>query len=211
VATIEAGASLVCFEYRFSEGIMSLELWNTFATFGTFLVIAATAIAAIAQLRHARGSNQIAAINELRETSERTDFRAAQHFVVTQLPEKLSDPAFRYQIVNQAARTVQNGPLIDQALSIGNFYESMAMLVRDGLVDRKLALEIWNGIVVRSWEALGPFTAILRRTLGSIIWENFEYLTVISQDWLAAHASGTYPLGVRRIQLKDEWLEADSE
>jgi hypothetical protein len=190
---------------------MSLELWNTFATFGTFLVISATAIAAIAQLRHARGSNQIAAINELRETSERAEFRAAQRFVFTQLPEKLADRAFRYQIVNRAARTAENGPLIDQATSLGNFYESMAMLVRDGLVDRKLALEIWNSVAVRNWEALGPFTAILRRKLGSIVWENFEYLTVISQDWLAAHASGTYPPGIRRIQLKDEWLETDSQ
>jgi Domain of unknown function (DUF4760) len=189
---------------------MSLELWNTFATFGTFLVISATAIAAIAQLRHARGSNQIAAINELRETGERAEFRAAQHFVVTQLPEKLHDPAFRYQVVNRTARTTENGLLIDQALSLGNFYESMAILVSDGLVDRELALEIWNGIVVRMWEALVPFTAVLRRELGSIVWENFEYLTVISQDWLVAHSNGTYPAGMRRIDLKDDWLEADA-
>jgi hypothetical protein len=189
---------------------MSLELWNTLATFGTFLVISATAIAAIAQLRHARGSNQIAAINELRETSERAEFRTTERFVFTQLREKLNDPAFRYQVVNRTARTAEDGPLIDQATSLGNFYESMAMLVRDGLVDRKHTLEIWNGVVTRSWEALGPFTSILRRKLGSIVWENFEYLTVISQDWLAAHANGTYPPGTRRIQLKDEWLEADS-
>jgi hypothetical protein len=195
----------------FLEGNMSLELWNTFATFGTFLVISATAIAAVAQLRHARGSNQIAANNELRETSERAEFRAAQHFVVTQLPEKLRDRAFRYQVINRAARTAENGPLIDQALSLGNFYESMGILVRDGLVDRELALEIWNGVVVRTWESLVPFTAVLRRELGSIVWENFEYLTVISQDWLAAHSNGTYPPGVRRIELKDTWLEADTQ
>ena len=46
---------------------MSTELVNTFATLGTFVVIAATAIAAIVQLRHMRGSNQIVALNELRE------------------------------------------------------------------------------------------------------------------------------------------------
>jgi hypothetical protein len=49
---------------------MSFELVNTLATFGTFVVIAATAIAAVVQLRHARSSNQIAALNELRETME---------------------------------------------------------------------------------------------------------------------------------------------
>lgn len=190
---------------------MSLELWNTLATFGTFLVISATAIAAIAQLRHTRGSNQIAAINELRETSERAEFLTAQRFVYTQLAEKMSYPAFRHQVVNRAARTAEDGPLIDQALLLGNFYESMALLVRDGLVDRGLTLEIWNGIVVRTWEALAAFTSVSRRQLGSIVWENFEYLTVISQDWLAAHSNGTYPPAIRRIELKDDCLEADTQ
>ena len=60
-------------ELRYSEGLMRLELVNTLATFGTFLVIAATAIAAVVQLRHARGSNHIAALNELRETTESPD------------------------------------------------------------------------------------------------------------------------------------------
>jgi hypothetical protein len=59
---------------------MSLELVNTFATLGTFLVIAATAIAAIVPVRHMRGSNQIVALNELRETTETAGFRAAQLF-----------------------------------------------------------------------------------------------------------------------------------
>jgi len=64
---------------------MSLELINTFVTFGTFVVIAATAIAAIVQLRHARSSNHIAALNELRETTEVPDFQAALYFVQGEL------------------------------------------------------------------------------------------------------------------------------
>jgi hypothetical protein len=68
---------------------MSLELVNTLATFGTFLVIAATAIAAVVQLRHARSSNHIAALNELRETMESPDFVVARHFVETELSGKL--------------------------------------------------------------------------------------------------------------------------
>ncbi len=85
----------------------------------------------------------------------------------------------------------------------------MAMLVRNGLVDRYLTLEIWNRPVVYSWEALAPLTAIIRRRYGTITWENFEYLTVLSQDWLNAHAKGTYPPDARRIELQDEWLDAD--
>jgi hypothetical protein len=72
---------------------MSLELWNTFATFGTFLVIAATAIVAIVQLRQLRRGNQIAALYRVRETSESQELRDAQHFVFTELAEKMRDPA----------------------------------------------------------------------------------------------------------------------
>ncbi|MFZ0031121.1 MAG: hypothetical protein WAK84_04530 [Candidatus Cybelea sp.] len=32
---------------------------------------------------------------------------------------------------------------------------------------------------------------------------------MLAQDWIAARPKGTYPAGVRRIDLKDEWLEAD--
>jgi hypothetical protein len=101
--------------------------------------------------------------------------------------------------------------LIEYTTSLGNFFESMAMLIRQGFVDRELALEIWNRPVVYIWEALAPITVINRRAIGNILWENFEYLTVLSQDWLATHSEGTYPPDARRIDLQDLWLEADSQ
>jgi hypothetical protein len=58
---------------------------------------------------------------------------------------------------------------------------------------------------------LAPFTAIYRRRHGLGALENFEYPTVLAQDWFAAHPNGTYPAGVRRLQVKDEWLEADKQ
>jgi hypothetical protein len=190
---------------------MSLDLVNTLATFGTFFVIAATAIAAIVQLRHARSSNHIAALNELRETMETPDFQAAQYFVTTELSVKLQDPAFRYQYVERLARTDQTRPLFAMVRATANFYESMGLLVRTGLVDKNLVLEIWCNVVVQSWEQLEPIVAIARRRLGDALWENFEYLTVLSEDWMAAHPKGTYPVGVRRIRVKDEWLDADKQ
>ncbi len=190
---------------------MSLELVNTLATFGTFFVIAATAIAAIVQLRHARSSNHIAALNELRETMETPDFQAAQYFVTTELSVKLQDPAFRYQYVERLARTDQTRPLFAMVRATANFYESMGLLVKTGLVDKNLVLEIWCNVVVQSWEQLEPIVAIARRTMGDALWENFEYLTVLSEDWMGAHPKGTYPANVRRIDLKDEWLDADKQ
>jgi hypothetical protein len=190
---------------------MSLELVNTLATFGTFLVIAATAIAAVVQLRHARSSNHIAALNELRETMETPDFLAAQHFVQGELSRKLKDPAFRYQVETPSARTDEVRPFIAKINAIGNFCEGMGVLVKTGLVDRELVLQMWTEQLIGYWRALEPVTAIHRRRAGDAIWENFEYLTVSAQDWLAAHPKGTYPAGARRIALKDQWLDADKQ
>ena len=190
---------------------MSLELVNTFATLGTFVVIAATAIAAIVQLRHARSSNHIAALNELRETMETPQFQGAQHFIDTQLAAALQNPVFRYSIATPAARTDETQPLWQHVRTIGNFYEGMGVLVKTGLVDRELVSQIWADQVSAAWEKLGPIAAIARRRAGDGLWENFEYLAVLQQDWLAAHPKGTYPARVRRTQLKDEWLEADKQ
>ncbi|MGA8098911.1 MAG: hypothetical protein WB810_09650 [Candidatus Cybelea sp.] len=190
---------------------MSLELWNTFATYGTFLVIAATALAAIVQLRQLRGSNQIAALYKVRETSESRELRDAQHFVFTELAEKMKDPAFRYQVQHRAARTNENQASIAKIVTVGNFWESMGTLVKTGLLDKNLVFEAWSGHVADDWEKLASVTALWRRTRGTALMENFEYLTVLSKDWVAAYPNGTYPARVRRIDLKDDWLKADTQ
>lgn len=190
---------------------MSLELVNTLATLGTFLVIAATAFAAIVQLRHMRGSNDIAALNEIRETTETSAFLAAQHFVQGELAVRLKDPKFRYQFEAPSARSDETRQFMAQINAVGNYYENMGVLVRAGLVNKELFLQLWGDVVKQMWEHLTPVAAIGRRRVGNALWENFEYLTVLSEDWLAAHPEGAYPTGMRRIALKDEWLEADRQ
>src|SRR5271170_2341992 len=94
---------------------VTLEMWNSVWTFGTFFVIAATAIAAIVQLRHMRGGNQIAALTELRSSQETPRYVRALHFVYGELPKKLQDPAFRYQLGHRSARTVEFHEMISNA------------------------------------------------------------------------------------------------
>jgi hypothetical protein len=113
----------------------------------TFLVISATAIAAIVQLRRLRGSNQIAAINELRETHETPAFAAARYFILVELNTLMEDPAFRYKNADRASGTGEMQAAIQKAVAVGTFYEGMGVLVEAGLVDRELALKIWSGIV----------------------------------------------------------------
>jgi hypothetical protein len=190
---------------------MSLELVNTLATLGTFLVIAATAIVAIVQLRHARGSVQITALNELREQMESEQFQAARHFVATELTEKLKDPVFRYQLAHPTARTGETQISSTKVSAVGNFYEGMGVLVKSGLIDRKMALEMWSYRIISDWKDITPVMAISRRHAGSALWENFEYMTVMSEDWIAAHPDGTYERGMRRATYDDKWLEADRQ
>lgn len=190
---------------------MSLELVNTFASLGTFLVIAATAAAAIVQLRHARSSNQIAAFNRLQEAGQAPDFVTAQRFVMQDLAAKLQDPEFRYEIAPNVKRSDETRGLRSKVNAVGNYYESMGLLVKRGLVDRYMVLEMWANGVITAWRSLAPFTALVRRSYGDAFWENFEYLTVLAQDWLAANPNGSYPVGVRRIHLEYTWLAADDQ
>jgi Domain of unknown function (DUF4760) len=182
---------------------------NTFGTFGTFVVIAATAVAALVQLRHMRGSNQISVMSDLFEKRNAPEFVSAAYFAATRLPEKMRDPAFRYQVAHRPARTEENAALIAKVIAVGNYYEEMGLLAKSGLVDRELMLDMHSGSVVAMWNALNEMMAIMREARGPAIYENFEYITVLAQDWGAKHPSGTYPANVRRIDLPNKWREAD--
>ena len=62
----------------------------------------------------------------------------------------------------RSARTDETRALIAKVNLVGNFFESMGTLVKTGLVDKELALQIWDGVAVQAWEHLAPY-----RTSGS--------------------------------------------
>ncbi len=190
---------------------MSLELINTLATFGTFLVIAGTAIAALMQLRHARASNQIAALDELRTVFQSSEFSEAQSFAATHLSALVPNPAFRYQWANRDKRTGEFRDEIRRIRLLGNCFEDVGALIASGLLDRDLTCKIYCGDVSLAWDELQPLTAIGRRRVGSKLWENFEYAAMLSKKWIEAHPEGDYPAGAPRLPLKDEWLDADGQ
>ena len=190
---------------------MSFELVNTLATFGTFLVIAGTAIAALVQLRHARGSNQIAALDELREAFQSREFADAQAFVDTRLDELMKNPAFRYQWANRAARSEEFLAQIQCIRLVGNYFEDVGALILAGLLDPDLAIPIYGTDVVRAWDRLEHLTAIGRRRGGNAIWENFEYAAMLCKTWMNSNPEGGYPRNAPRLPVGDVWLEADRE
>jgi uncharacterized protein DUF4760 len=169
--------------------------WITaIGTAGTFVVISASALAALKQLSHMRGSNQIIALTECRETLESPEFRAAQHFVSFELPERLKNP--------NEARKIGILPFVGEYQAIGtvaNFFESMGLFVKSGIIDETIACDFWAFVVLRNWNALAPITTYIRRTLSNALWENFEYMAVLSQKFSDQNPDGAYPRGVPRM------------
>jgi Domain of unknown function (DUF4760) len=174
---------------------VSAEWVTAIATAGTFVVIAASAVAALIQLRHIRGSNQIAALTEFRETMESEQFQRAQNFVSFELPERLKDPAERLK-----ATTLPFSGDYTAVATVANMFEALGGFVRDGVIDSDVACNVVSLIVVRNWNALVPVVTYVRRKIGSqALWENFEYLALVSKRFIEAHPDGRYPRGEPRL------------
>ncbi len=184
---------------------MSAEWVTAIATMGTFVVIAASAIAALMQLRHMRGSNQIVALTECRETLESAEFRDAQRFVSFELPKRLTDPS---ECVRAATL-----PFVDEYQAIGtvaNFFESMGLFVKAGIIDREIACDFWSFVVLRNWNALAPVTTYVRHVVATdSLWENFEYMAVLSEEYIQRRPS-SFPDDMRRMPKDKSLMESVS-
>jgi Domain of unknown function (DUF4760) len=182
---------------------MSLELVNTLATLGTFLVIAATAITALVQLRHARSSNQIAAVTEMRETLESERFGQNRRFLLERVPKLLADPVERNKLGGEIFP-----PELDAVRETANFFETLGAFVKLGIVDRDLVCDLWDGVVFKTWKQLEPIIVIRRKVGDRGLWSSFEYLAVICQASLSRSGGDHYPPGMRRMTLDQASMDA---
>ncbi|HZY98191.1 MAG TPA: hypothetical protein VFE36_01325, partial [Candidatus Baltobacteraceae bacterium] len=132
------------------------------------------------------------ALTECRETLESETFQEARYFVFITLPELLKDPETRVKLA---------APVFPKELRpagyVANFFESMGAFVRFNIIDRTIACDLWCGVVLASWEALVPVTRIRRRSDPGV-WENFEYLAVLSKQFMERSPS-SYPPGMPRM------------
>ena len=185
---------------------MSAEWVTAIATAGTFVVIAASAIAALMQLRHMRGSNQIVALTECRETLESPEFREAQRFVSYELPKRLQDPV--------ECRKAAQLPFTGEYEAIGtvaNFFESMGLFVKSGIIDKEIACDFWSYVVLRNWEALLPVTSYVRDKIGQMaLWENFEYMAALADEYQLRHPS-SYPAKMPHMPADTSLIERAKE
>jgi Domain of unknown function (DUF4760) len=185
---------------------VSAEWVTAIATAGTFVVIAASAAAALVQLRHMRGSNQIVALTECRETLESPEFREAQRFVSYELPKRLNDPAE----CRKAAQLPFSGEY-EAIGTVANFFESMGLFVKTGIIDKHIACDFWSFVVLRNWNALLPITSYVRDKIAQpALWENFEYMAALSEAYQRDHET-SYPAGMGRMPADTSLIERSKE
>jgi Domain of unknown function (DUF4760) len=190
---------------------MSLELINTLATLTTVVIVAATAVAALTQLRHLRAGNQINAMLSIANQFDEREFRDALTLVHQNLDAAMDDPEFRefnVCVIRQQptpAVVPEHNEVFHAARFIANTYEELGILVKNGIVDRDLFLDRYSWVISRAWNRMQRLIAWARAVSGKdAIWENFEYLVVLSEDYMAQHTS-TYPSGVRRLKPHNPW------
>ena len=190
---------------------MSLELINTFGTVTTVVIVAAAAVAALVQLRHLRAGNQINAMLSIGDKFQGHEYTEAGDIVARNFATVVEDPAFR-EFAVAYGRGVASGHIAPEyvavrraAIFVGNTLEELGILVKNNIVDRTLFLDRYCSVIARTWAQLENFTAFTREAQNDVgIWENFEYITVLSQDWMEKHPT-TYPKSVRRLQLHNPW------
>jgi Domain of unknown function (DUF4760) len=184
---------------------MTLEVWSTIASIGTFVVIGTTAIAALVQLRHMRSSNQIAILTTVYETLESEHFAAARRFLATELPRMLESDAGLALLAGPPPLPPETAPIRE----VANFFENVGAFVKNGMIDKRIACDLWAGVVLLAWKAAEP-VVLIRRARGpdqTALWENFEYLAVLSEQFIQSHPDGTYPKGLRHMQYAQRALD----
>ncbi|MBV8340351.1 MAG: hypothetical protein JO343_10430 [Candidatus Eremiobacteraeota bacterium] len=191
---------------------MSLEFLNTLGTLATTVVVAAAAVAALIQLKHLRAGNQINAQLAIGENYYGPDFMQQLNLIRSKLPVAIEDPEFREYVAAFVRGLVPSQPVPPEyielgrsAISVCNTNEDLSMLVKNGIIDKKIFLERYSATLIRQWVFLEKFIGFSRAVGSAFSWENFELLVVLSQDWKSQHPAGRYPKGVRRLEPRNPW------
>ena len=183
---------------------MTADWVTAIATVGTFLVIAASAFAALRQIRHMRSGNAISLLTAYNNEFDTQEFQLAFSYVRTDLPERLQND----EVLDALAKAP---PFVGEFASIrliANFFEDMGAFVMQRLLDGDIVCSLYGENVTSAWRSIAPVAALVReKTQTPQIWENFEYLAVRSEDFMAAHPKGTYPAALRRMPVDDRLVQ----
>lgn len=183
---------------------MSAEWVTAIAAAGTFVVIAASAIAALLQIRHMRSGNAISLLTAYNNEFDTQEFQLAFAYVRSELPGRLTDDAVLDELADAP-------PFVGEFAAIrtiANFFEDMGAFVLTRLLDQRIVCTLYSENVTSAWKSIAPVAALLRHKLGTqSIWENFEYLAVLSADFIERYPNGLYPASLKRLPADNRLVE----
>ncbi|HZZ66065.1 MAG TPA: hypothetical protein VFE17_11235 [Candidatus Baltobacteraceae bacterium] len=181
---------------------MSPEWVGAVAAMGTFVVIAASAMAALIQMRHMRSANQIALFTAYNTEFDSPQFASAFAYVRTELPKH----EFTQEELTNLVNGIYLGRLHD-ARTIGNFFEDMGSFVATGVLHQSIVCNLYSQNVLDAWHAMAPIAFFVRKHRDMVgIWENFEYLAVLAEQFTTRHPNGVYPKNLRRMPHDDSLI-----
>lgn len=129
------------------------------------------------------------------------DMQAAMRFVHEQLHERLKDPQYRAELI---------GPDPDRRthpeLQVADMFEQIGSYVKYGMIGGKPFTDLGGSLVRNMWD--GTKDAIALRRFGSnssSMYENFEYLAALANEFQQKYPDGNYPRGVQRLMKESEW------
>ena len=173
---------------------MNAEAVSIAVSIATLIVVGAASIAAIVQLRHLRASNQL---NALLEIMNQWNIPAVQTALAElhAIPAKMKDPEY--------IRALEASVSVDRArypefLAL-DLWEQIGTFSKFGLVDESIVLDITSAQVTNAWKLAEPAIAVVRKTRGLSVFENFEYLAVKASLWSRRYPNGTYPARLSRM------------
>ena len=164
--------------------------WEALSAIGSFLsaaVIAASAIAALVQIRHLRAGNQLAGFLQLRRELHSDEIRAARAYVNLELAARLADEGYRQELISGIY-----DPRKHPEILLGNFWAGVGSLIRHGVLDTPLLLDFCATLCKTNWRQLEPVAELLRRR-EPVLWEEFEYLAKLCDQYLARRHHGAPP------------------
>jgi hypothetical protein len=181
------------------------ELLRNVIEVASLVILAASAAAALFQLRQVRSSNQLRALVAMQASFAEPQMQESLRFIQFELSERLSDPAYRRELVVRGFVD----PLRHPELRALNWFEALGAMFKHDLVDENGFMEIFARLATWYWDRLGPVIALMRRNRSQTEYHNFEYLAVRARDWVRAHPAGIFPKRYPRLAVADVWADAD--
>lgn len=177
---------------------MSAAEISAWASVGTLVVILVSALAAFVQLRHMSVLNGLTVLNEFSKEYERVEAAATAALPV--IDEHLKDLDARMALAAGKAVPDWARP----AMPLVRLFEILGSYTNRNIVPHDLVTDMWAPVVLRWWDDFTPFIAVLRRSYGQTMFENWEAIAVRSKNTVDNQRS-SYPKHLPRIGIVDPW------